>query len=124
MTHTKFSPYAKISIIFALESFIAAFSWSAFGFFNHAWPKRLQSSGFGVDVACGLYGDAKTFQCAGHFQSEALVRNEFLYCGSSPSLNSINTAFLLFIMLACRTLQFFPLTSSAVATLNSTGLRP
>jgi hypothetical protein len=65
MRHTKFSPYAKINIIFALESFIAAFSASTF--FNPAWPKRLQSSGFGVDVACGLYGDAKTFQCADHF---------------------------------------------------------
>jgi len=74
MTHT---------IIFALESFIAAFSGSAFGFFNPAWPKRLQSSGFAVDVAGGLYGDAKTFQCAGHFESEALARYEFLYCGSS-----------------------------------------
>lgn len=41
------------------------------------------AAGFGVDVACGLYGDAKTFHCAGHFESEALVHNEFLYCGSS-----------------------------------------
>jgi hypothetical protein len=83
MTHTNFSPYAKISIIFALESFIAAFSGSAFGFINPVWPKRLQSSGFGVDVACGLHCDAKTLQCTGHFESEALVRYEFLYCGSS-----------------------------------------
>ena len=83
MTHTKFSPYAKISIVFALKSFIAAFSGSAFGFINPAWPKRLQSSGFRVDVACGLYCDAKIFQCAGHFESEALVRYGFLYCASS-----------------------------------------
>jgi hypothetical protein len=74
MTQTKFSPYAKISIIFALESFIAAFRGSAFGFFKHAWPTRLQSSGFGVDADCDLYSDAKTFQCADHFESEALVR--------------------------------------------------
>lgn len=80
MIHTK---YAKIGIIFALESVVAAFSGSAFGFLILLCTKRLQSSGFGVDMACGLYDGAKTFQCAGHFDSEAPVRYEFLYCGSS-----------------------------------------